>query len=314
MELRRLRLLSELRRRGTIAAVAEALSYSPSSVSAQLSELEREAGVSLLRHVGRNVHLTAAGHRLAEHAEQALATDEAVRAELASLDDRPVGRVRVSFVQTAALALLPRAMATLARSAPDLRVELEHRETLPALDELRARSIDMAVGIDYEPVPPPSFRDLHRVDLIEEQILLAVPTRTYPRGDEPVAVVTLIDKPWAAGPRGGGHSAAIEYICNRIGGFAPDIRHRTDDALILRALVSSGHAVTLLPALIGTATPQVTLRPIQGIDLRRKIFTTVRDSARNLPAVRAVRSALHEAADHASRDRHDVHFHPAPEH
>ncbi len=44
MELRRLRFLHELARRGTIAAVADALSYSPSSVSVQLAELEREAG------------------------------------------------------------------------------------------------------------------------------------------------------------------------------------------------------------------------------------------------------------------------------
>ena len=58
MELRRLRLLLELSRRGTVAAVADALDYSPSSVSVQLAELEREAGVKLLRRVGRNVALT----------------------------------------------------------------------------------------------------------------------------------------------------------------------------------------------------------------------------------------------------------------
>ena len=51
MELRRLRLLHEFSRRGTVAAVAEALSYSPSSVSVQLAELEREAGTRLLRRV-----------------------------------------------------------------------------------------------------------------------------------------------------------------------------------------------------------------------------------------------------------------------
>jgi DNA-binding transcriptional LysR family regulator len=75
MELRRLRLLDEFARRGTVAAVAEALSYSPSSVSVQLAELEREAGTRLLRRVGRNLELTAAGARLAEHAAQALSAD-----------------------------------------------------------------------------------------------------------------------------------------------------------------------------------------------------------------------------------------------
>jgi DNA-binding transcriptional LysR family regulator len=48
-------LLRELAHRGTIAAVAEALSFSPSAVSQQLSTLEAEAGVTLLERVGRRV-------------------------------------------------------------------------------------------------------------------------------------------------------------------------------------------------------------------------------------------------------------------
>src|SRR5215211_8847166 len=107
MELRRLRLLHELSRLGTVAAVAQALSYSPSSVSVQLAELEREAGTELLRRVGRNVELTPAGRRLALYAEQALAADEAIRTELAATSDAPRGRLRMTFVQTPALALLP---------------------------------------------------------------------------------------------------------------------------------------------------------------------------------------------------------------
>ena len=43
----------------------------------------------------------------------------------------------MTFVQTPALALLPSALAALAESAPDLRVEVSQRETAPALDELR---------------------------------------------------------------------------------------------------------------------------------------------------------------------------------
>src|SRR5262245_65132745 len=107
MELRRLRLLHELSRLGTVAAVAQALSYSPSSVSVQLAQLEREAGTKLLRRAGRNVELTAAGRRLAAYAQEALAADEAVRTELATVADAPGGRLRMTCVQTPAIALLP---------------------------------------------------------------------------------------------------------------------------------------------------------------------------------------------------------------
>ena len=44
LDLRRLRLLHELHERGTIAAVADALQFTPSAVSQQLAVLERETG------------------------------------------------------------------------------------------------------------------------------------------------------------------------------------------------------------------------------------------------------------------------------
>lgn len=299
MELRRLRLLHELARRGTIAAVAEALAYSPSSVSVQLAELEREAGVKLLRRVGRNVELTAAGRRLAEHAEAALADDEAIRAELAALRGGPRGEVRLTFVQSPALALLSATLARLATTAPDLRVEVVQRETAPAIDDLRSRAVDVVVGIEYDPVPVPRHRDVDRRDLLREDVLLAVPP-----GSGATTLADVEHEPWAAGQPGTGQAAAVENVCNRLGGYAPDIRHRSDDGLILRALVSSGQAVTLLPALIAGATPGVAAHRIPG--LHRSIFTAARAAAVEAPAVVAVREAITAAARTAADGREDV--------
>ncbi|HWK28151.1 MAG TPA: LysR family transcriptional regulator [Solirubrobacter sp.] len=307
MELRRLRLLHEFARQGTVAAVAGALSYSPSSVSVQLAELEREAGVPLLRKTGRTLQLTPAGRRLAEHAAAALTADEAVRAELAHLDGTPRGVLRLSFVQTPALALLGGALAELAVTAPDLRVEVVQAETAPALADLRSRAIDVAVGIDYDPVPAPRHRDVDRHDLIREQVKLVLPVRhRLARRGGPVSLVDVEHAAWAAGRPGTGHAAAIDHLCNRYGGYTPDIRHRTDDGLILRALVASGQAVTLLAALLATATPHVAARTIAESAVHRTVFTAARRSTVDAPAVRAVRTALANAAAAATAGRDDV--------
>jgi DNA-binding transcriptional LysR family regulator len=307
MELRRLRLLHELANRGTIAAVAEALSYSPSSVSVQLSELEREAGVPLLRRVGRNVQLTPAGLRVAAHAAAALEADESLRAELAHVGDAPRGRVRATFVQTTALALLPYTLASLAASAPQLSVEVAQVETVPALEALRSREVDLVVGVEYDPVPVSRHRDVDRRDLIREEVRLVLPA-DHPLAAEggPVALASVERSPWAAGHRGSGHAALIESVCNGLGGYAPDIRHRTDDALILRALVSSGRVVTLLSALIGAATPEIALRPIAEGRIQRTVFTAVRGATAGAPEVIAVRDALRRAARAATARRDDV--------
>ncbi|WP_449065246.1 LysR family transcriptional regulator, partial [Planomonospora algeriensis] len=78
-DLRRLRLLREFEERGTLAAVAAALEYSPSAVSQQLNVLEKEAGARLLEKAGRGVRLTDAGRLLAQHARTLLAAAEARR-------------------------------------------------------------------------------------------------------------------------------------------------------------------------------------------------------------------------------------------
>src|ERR671923_2252692 len=93
LDLRRLRLLRELNQRGTIAAVADALQFTPSAVSQQLALLEREAGVRLLERAGRGVRLTDAALTLVQHAEALLERAAAAEADLSAAAGAGAGRV-----------------------------------------------------------------------------------------------------------------------------------------------------------------------------------------------------------------------------
>ena len=167
-----------------------------------------------------------------------------------------------------------------------MRAEVVQQETAPAIEPCaRGRSTSWS-GSD-DPVPVPRHRDVDRRDLIREEVLLAVPL-----GSPRTTLADVEHEPWAAGQPGSGQAAAVENVCNRLGGYAPDIRHRSDDGLILRALVSSGQAVTLLPALIAAATPGVSTHRIPG--LYRTIFTAARAAAAQAPAVVAVREAIED--------------------
>src|ERR687890_1438029 len=96
LDLRRLRLLRELHERGTIAAVAEALQFTPSAVSQQLAMLEREAGVRLLERAGRGVRLTDAALVLVGHAEALLGRAAVAEADLAAASGAVAGRARIA--------------------------------------------------------------------------------------------------------------------------------------------------------------------------------------------------------------------------
>ena len=133
LDLRRLRLLRELARRGTITAVAEALSYSPSAVSQQLTALEKETGVRLLEPAGRRVRLTAQADLLVAHTEGLLEAMERAEAALAQSLNETAGTLRVAAFQTAVLALLPRALTLLEQHHPALRIEATELEPEAAL-------------------------------------------------------------------------------------------------------------------------------------------------------------------------------------
>src|SRR5688572_9139818 len=123
LDLRRLRMLRELHERGTIAAVADALQFTPSAVSQQLTVLEREAGVALLERSGRGVRLTDPALVLVEHATALLERAELAEADLAAAAGTVRGRGRIAGFQSVSLRIAVPAMVALAKSAPGLRCE-----------------------------------------------------------------------------------------------------------------------------------------------------------------------------------------------
>lgn len=193
--------------------------------------------------------------------------------------------------------MLPGVLERLAEAAPDLHVEVLERETAPALDELRSRAVDLVVGIEYEPVPVARHRDVDRRDLLREDVLLVLhPDHPGVPKRGSVRLAACEHDAWAAGHAGTGLDAVVRNVCNRLGGFEPAIRHRSDDGLVLSALVASGRAVTLLPALLAPAMPQITARRLREERLQRTIFTAARTTTVEAPAVVAVRAALRHAA------------------
>ena len=107
LDVRRLRVLREFANRGTIAATADALGYTPPAVSQQLAALEREAGVELLERSGRTRRLTPAGTELVARTESVLRELEAAEAALARQSTHVAGVLRAAAFPSAHRALLP---------------------------------------------------------------------------------------------------------------------------------------------------------------------------------------------------------------
>ncbi len=243
LDLRRLRLLSELSRRGTIAEVARVVGYTPSAVSQALAQLEREAGTALLERDGRRVRLTPAAHGLVARTERALAELDAAEAELAAEHDDVRGEIVIGAFPSAAAGLVVPAVAQLAEQHPELVCSVREHEPEDGIPLLRSGALDVLVSERYEEVEPAPAGGLESTAVLSEPLLLVLPRAD--RRPAPVALATLANARWIAGLAGTQFAAALEHACGSAG-FRAQVAHRADDALLFQALVAEGVGIGLL--------------------------------------------------------------------
>jgi DNA-binding transcriptional LysR family regulator len=283
LDVRRLRLLCDLSRLGTIAAVARAHTYTPSAVSQQLAVLEREAGVPLLERSGRRVVLTAAGRLLAGHAETVLAALEQTTAALAAVSAGLSGPLRIGAFPTAVRTLLPAALVTLGAQHPGLELMVTELDPVAVPAALHERRLDVGLVHDYDVVPVRPDPALDAVPLLDETVYLAVPT------GGPASVRDAAGAAWIMAGPGTLCRTVILHEC-RTAGFAPRERHVADDFATVLALVAAGQGVSLVPELAAARPPDgVRLIPLA---TRRRTRIAYRRGAATHPGVAAFVSAV----------------------
>lgn len=285
----RLRLLVHLESLGTVRAVAEALRMSPSSVSQQLTVLEREARTPLLEHRGRRVALTPAGVLLAAHGRDILERIAAAEADLAQRRTEPVGVVRVGSFASGLHALVLPAARRLRRDHPRLHVdttELESHDSLPAL---RRGDLDLAVIIDFGDGWLPVDDRLHTVPLTGDPLVMVLPRDHPAAGTGPLALSTMADERWALDQPGSYLHDLVVRLC-RQAGFEPTVTGRYASYGLLLQHVEAGLAVTALPSLAVDGRYDVVTAPL--VPAVRRTIHAALPGPTPLPAVVAVLDTL----------------------
>ena len=301
LDVRRLRLLRDLAHLGTIAAVAQAHTYTPSAVSQQLAALEREAGVPLLERSGRRVTLTPAAAVLVQHAEAVLAALERATAAVTAARTGLSGALRVGAFPTAVRTLLPAALVALGRDHPGLDLMVTELDPVAVPDALRDRRLDVALVHDYDVVPVEPDPALDAVPLLDEAVFLAIPAAADGEatpGVDPVRAAW--HAAWIVGSPGTLCHTVAMRTC-RAAGFTPRVRHHADDFTTVLALVAAGQGVSLVPQLAVAQPPAgVQLIPL---GIRRRTRIAYRQGAAAHPAVAACVAAIH-ASTRAYRLQH----------
>ena len=294
LDVRRLRLLSELSRRGTIAEVARVVGYTPSAVSQSLMQLEREVGVALLERDGRRVRLTGAALGLVGRTDRVLAELDAAEDDLAAESLTVRGEVTIGAFPSAAAGLVVPAVADLGDRHPQLACTVGEHEPEDGIPLLRAGQLDLLVSESYEGVKAARVGGLEPHLLVTEPLLLVLPEDHPAR--EPVNLGSLRDAAWIGGLTGTQFASALELAC-RTAGFTPRVMHRADDAILMHALVAGGLGVGLLPRLACTGATDVRYASAEPPPPSRHVTALVRRGAARRPALAVTLEALAGRAD-----------------
>lgn len=287
IDVRKVHVLQEFAKRGTIAATAGALHLTPSAVSQQIAALSREAGVPLLVRHGRGVRLSHQANLLLEHAAVLNAQLERVRADLKSYSSGDVGQVVIGAFATAIIHLVAPAMAELGRRRPRLRLAVHEVEVPEGFTRLDSGDLDLLVTVDYRGGPPRHDPRYHRTELADDVFMAALPAG-HPLADRNrINLADLAGERWVLGAVGGTCHEVVLAAC-AAAGFNPDVRHQTNDWNAALTLVAIGSGVALVPrlALPVPEDERVVLRPTFGPQYpTRHIYAAVRAGSERHPAL-----------------------------
>jgi DNA-binding transcriptional LysR family regulator len=292
---RRLLIFREVARRGSLSAAATALGWTQPAVGQHVQRLERDLGLALALRSTRGITLTEAGTKLLSHADAVASRLAAAGQEMDALRTLRTGRLRLAAFPSAAATLIPPALGRLDAAAPGLDVWLTELEPPEALAAVLAGDIDLAVLFHHPGAESPDRHpDLVIHVLGDDPVRAVLPThhrQAAPGGTRaPLNLADLARERWIAGClRCRTHLQTLA----RAVGFQPDIRHTTDDYVVVQNLVAAGLAVALLPALALAAAPNqhVTTVRIDG-DPARRISLAHRKEVTAVPAVKTAVHAL----------------------
>lgn len=301
LDVRRLRVLVEVARTGSLSAAAQGMGLTPSAVSQQISAFEREVGVPLVERGPRGVTLTEPGSVLVREGRAAFGRLDAAERELRDLAGVRGGRLRIGWFATAGGTLVSQAVAAFHKAYPKVELDLFEGDPPESLGLLRARELELALVYRFG-TEPELADDLAYEPLTDDPLHIGLPAGHRLATRRRVRLRDLAGEAWIQGVRGGPTVEVLPAAC-RAAGFTPRVALRTDDRVVVEGLVAAGAGVALFPSMtLPTVRSDVVLRPLDSDLLFREVYAALPAGPYVSPAALAMLKILRTVCGRVTRD------------
>src|SRR5579875_458194 len=261
LDVRRLRVLREVARHGSLSAAASALGYTQPAVSRQIAVLESEVGVPLLRRQPQGVTLTDAGRLLVERTDEVLLSLSRTEEELRAHSELQSGTLRMAVFASAAASVAPRALSRFRERHPGVELIVTVADPADSLPLLRAGELDLALCNSINPSteasirrsPEPAGLRLEHVHLFDDPMYVALPA-SHPLAHEPkLPLAMLADESWMLATRDSCPDAELFFDICAAQGIEPCIGFQYDDYAALLGFVAAGVGISVIPDMVARA-------------------------------------------------------------
>lgn len=244
MNLNHLQSLVTLSEERHFVRAAERLRISQSALSQQVQKIERELGFALFTRTQRQVLPTEAGRIFVEEAAGVLRQYEMAIATAGSAAKGAIGRLRLGFVENAALHVLPRSVSRFRKQHPLVQLELIEMISDELGEAVREGMLDAAL------MRPQGVDDtLRRLTLLREPYNVAL-SSDHPLADREaihfrdIASERMII---ASGSKARYIRSVFQPLCERHN-VELTIAQEVNQLHAIIGLVASGLGYTLLPS------------------------------------------------------------------
>jgi DNA-binding transcriptional LysR family regulator len=245
LDLRHLAALRAIAEQGSFKGAAQALGYTPSAISQQITGLERTVGSRLVvrEHGRKALGLTEAGLIMLRHLNAIEARLDAARAEITALVNGLVGPLRVEACESVAARFLPEVLRRFQAEHPDVDIVVDETPFDPELVSLERGAHDIAFGV--LPLPEGPFKAM--VVLTDPWVLVAEAGSPIVRRGTPRTLRELRDVPVIASRSTLEAPACLN--CLRAAGVNPSEALRSENDSVVQAFAAAGLGVAVMPRL-----------------------------------------------------------------
>lgn len=243
MDIRQLKALVEVVRRGGFSAAAESLNATQPTVSKTVKLLEDDVGLPLLERSRQGVRLTQAGEIVYRRALTLLAERDSLEAELDDLRGLRRGELHVGLPLLGSDILFAPLFAAYRERYPGVQLRLLELGSQALEDSLRSGNVELAGSL------LPADDEFEWQSVRREPMVVVMPPGHPLAGRDSVGLAALKDSAFILFEKGFALNRRIVAACQRHG-FTPREAARSGQISFIAALVAAGIGVAVLPRMI----------------------------------------------------------------